>query len=265
MTQTCTSLGCTNPIRVRSRGLCTKHWQRRRSLGTIAALVDATPVHEHLQTLKAAGVTRPQIAQRAGIPIATVQSVARPGRHRHVTATTAARILAVTVTNPALAAGTDGTGTRRRLQALCAIGWTRSALARHLGWSGQYVGRLLHADRVEVATAARVAAAFAELHATPGLSTTSVHAAELNGWALPMEWDDIDDPTAEPIRARRENVGQQDAARDRRDAIAEWLDLPEATRCTVEHLALELNCTTRTIERDKARVRAERDEQEAAA
>lgn len=102
----------------------------------------------------------------------------------------------------------DATGTVRRIQALCAAGWSRRDLAAILGMEKSAVDRL--ANGVTVcwrSTAARVRAAF-ETHwqgppepATPhqrACRARTVATAARQGWALPMAWDDIDDPAATP-------------------------------------------------------------------
>jgi hypothetical protein len=95
-------------------------------------------------------------------------------------------------------------GTARRLQALCALGWSRDALAEQLGCSPQLIerhrtGRLprLHRD-----TAARYEAIYQRLQGTPGPSQAARAHATGRGWAPPLLWDDdtLDDPTAHPIR-----------------------------------------------------------------
>jgi hypothetical protein len=94
---------------------------------------------------------------------------------------------------------TDATGTRRRLQALIAIGWPIRELARQMGWTGN-PGLLLYGERQQVHkhTAALVADVYDRLWDVPGPSVRSRRAAARAGYAPPLAWDDIDDPAATP-------------------------------------------------------------------
>ncbi len=94
----------------------------------------------------------------------------------------------------------DGTGTRRRLQALVAIGWPGPAIAERIGFDQAMVMRLYHASRVNVATATAVRELYRQLSDTPGPSWRSPHRAAANGWVPPIAWDDdtIDDPEVSP-------------------------------------------------------------------
>lgn len=99
-------------------------------------------------------------------------------------------------------------GTRRRLQALAALGWDWTILARHIGCHEEAVRTIVFRRRyVYAATAERVAEVYEELSMTPRPATTSgernararaVGKARRYGWAPPLAWDDIDDPTERP-------------------------------------------------------------------
>lgn len=91
----------------------------------------------------------------------------------------------------------DATGTRRRIQALMAIGHTGRQIMTELGWSGAALGaQFYQQDRVYRATAERVAAVYARLSDTPGTSSRTRLLAQRNGWLPPIWWDDdtIEDP-----------------------------------------------------------------------
>lgn len=114
----------------------------------------------------------------------------------------------------------DATGSRRRLQALVALGWPihledrLSPHARRLTYSGQ---RTVHAD-----TAAAVRALYDELSMTPGPSSRSRQRAARKGWPVPLAWSDdsIDDPNARPADWRRSD----DQRRPMEHVIEDWHD-----------------------------------------
>ena len=105
----------------------------------------------------------------------------------------------------------DPTGTRRRLQALQAAGWSQRAIADRLDMQRTQVEYILlgRGQVVFASTAARIATLYDELwDATPtqrpgSVSRTRGH-AQREGWPPPLAWDDgygphgIDNPTATP-------------------------------------------------------------------
>lgn len=97
---------------------------------------------------------------------------------------------------------TDPTGTRRRLQALMAIGWNLGRVAAGLGYTDHgCLSRLLYGSgRVEVATATKVRHLYEQWSGTPGPSRIARQAARKAGYAPPLAWDGhtIDDPSARP-------------------------------------------------------------------
>lgn len=96
----------------------------------------------------------------------------------------------------------DATGTRRRVQALCAIGFSVMEQARQLGVTEMTVRNLMTKRTVQVATAARHKALYERLcESTPapgrGPTRARSHAAK-SGWPPPSAWFDIDDPNEQP-------------------------------------------------------------------
>jgi hypothetical protein len=101
-------------------------------------------------------------------------------------------------------------GTRRRVEALEAIGWTRANISRELGYTREYVGKTLRNDLIRQDTADAIAAVYDRLSMVvpvdpPNLrkgqtrahETARRRAARL-GFAPPLAWDDIDDPDERP-------------------------------------------------------------------
>lgn len=93
----------------------------------------------------------------------------------------------------------DGTGTRRRLQALAVLGWRWPDIGDRLGVTGSAVAVLATSTgSVELATVARVKAVYQDLVTRPGPSPITAQRAQAKGWRGPLAWADIDDPACQP-------------------------------------------------------------------
>ncbi|HET7397655.1 MAG TPA: hypothetical protein VFJ94_03945 [Intrasporangium sp.] len=178
--------------------------------------VDAAPVREHVQSLQAAGLGLKQIVAASGYSHGAMTKLMYGSQNtpptKRIRAEHAQAILAVRATIDTLAGGAtlDGTGTRRRLQALMAIGWSQSKLARHLGYEVRNFCMLIHGERDVTAKTARAARDLYDQlwDAQPPRATTgdkgaytrSLRYAHARGWVPPLAWadDEIDDPTAVP-------------------------------------------------------------------
>lgn len=210
--------------RVVARGLCNACYlaqrkQQRRTGTWQVSYVDAWPAVEHLERLTAAGVSKQQIVRLTGLHHTTIYHL-QPGTRVH--RKTVATILSVEPPSAAHAVVQDGafvpgTGTARRLQALCALGWPSGLLADRLGLASAHghVAELTRGehDRVQASTARRVESLYDQLSMTVGPSQRVRDESQRKGWAPPMAWDDtclcrlewepcgcsfIDDPTARP-------------------------------------------------------------------
>lgn len=200
---------------------------RQIAYGRWAAYVDAEPARLHVRALGAAGLGWKKAATAAGISTGTMskllygQSKQGVPPSLRIRSRTAERILAVQIGT--IAAGTciDATGTRRRLQALVAIGWSQSKLAIRLGMGRANFSKVICGSLVRKSTADAVTRLYLELwdQLPPreshrdriAFSRSRGYAAEL-GWAPPMAWDDdkIDDPEARPVGVQRiRRPGQQ--------------------------------------------------------
>lgn len=106
----------------------------------------------------------------------------------------------------------DSTGTRRRIQALVAIGWNLEVLAQKLGTARAAVGDYMCIKPVNASTARRVAAVYNQLSMTPGPSRRAQVRARNKGWVPPFGWDDaqIDDPNARPCTTEAPKVTDLD-------------------------------------------------------
>lgn len=173
-------------------------------------MVDAEPVRQHIRALMAAEIGWQRVARAAGVSTGGVSRIlygaSGRGPCKKVKKTTADAILAVQP-NPALRSidsTIDATGTRRRTQALVALGWTLTEQATRLGRTIHNHKYVLTTDRVTIRTARLVAGLYDDLSTvTPPASigvTRAKRWAQRNQWAPPMAWDDdtIDDPNARP-------------------------------------------------------------------
>ncbi|MEU2180264.1 hypothetical protein [Streptomyces thermolilacinus] len=209
--------GCKcEPCRTVSRDYMRARY-RLQAYGRWQPYVDAEPVRAHIAMLRSFGIGHPRIRVLANLSGGHMTSLlygrsgGRPPSRRVRTAT-ADRILAVRPQLEAVApaALVDGTGTRRRLQALVAVGWPQSELARRLDLHKNTVN-----DQVNetVPTAyARTVLAVRDLYEqlwdvvpeTDGVETRwAAEARQLaqgRGWVPPAAWDDdyIDSPAAVP-------------------------------------------------------------------
>jgi hypothetical protein len=193
-----------------------KHRARRHAYGRFDTYTDAQPVREHVQRLMEAGVGLKRIATLAGVSQSALGKLiygttTRPASVK-TTQPVATRILAVRLTLDTYAPGArvPNVGTKRRLQALMAIGWSQTALANSIGMEVRNFNHLLHGKRAVTAKNARaVKDLYDELwNTTPdaptrwhaGAITRSLRYARTHGWPPPMAWDDdtLDDPQATP-------------------------------------------------------------------
>src|ERR1043165_532981 len=95
----------------------------------------------------------------------------------------------------------DACGTRRRIYALRAIGWTDALIADAAGLPSPFaVSQACTRRFVSRATATGIAAAYSALSDRRGRSVRNVKRAERLGWPPPIAWDyePLDDPTAPP-------------------------------------------------------------------
>lgn len=208
-------------------------WQRerrRQQREGQPALVDAGPVRAHLLRLQAAGISTYRVALAAGIDDWTVRafmpsSTGRRARKHRTSPDIAAKILSVGM-ETATSGSVDGTGTRRRIQALAANGWPLRQLSGHLGVNATYVGDLIRRTEqgqpVLAATAEKAARAYDGLkdarplrHGIDPRAANRIRAvAAAKKWAPPSYWasrmDVIDDPDFEVMYGltRREQIAQ---------------------------------------------------------
>ena len=198
-------------------------YQRRRrrlmAYGRWQPFVDAEPVREHLRLLLSEGMGARTIAAACGMGHAQVGFVlyGRQGRPApaQVRAETAERLLSV----PYVPTFLDPLGARRRLQALCALGYPQNWLADKLGTNQGYVWTLItgRSTRITRRVHERIDALYRAYEMRPApqgrSATLARRSAERHGWVVPLAWSDIDDPDETP-QVDTERVTKQDKLRD---------------------------------------------------
>jgi len=203
----CRCPGCTAANTAASRTVT-----RERTYDRWHPYVDAGPVREHIAALRTAGIGVERIAQLAGLSLSHIRQLAQHGRGdavptQRVRPNTATRVLGIDIedANRAPHSRVDATGTRRRLQALIAIGWPAELLADQLHRRPNTVHRSMTSASVTARTAHEVAGLYERLcNATPPRATSEQRAAAdaarahaaAQGWPPPLAWDDIDTDTS---------------------------------------------------------------------
>ena len=203
------------------------------------------------------------IASAVGVPYQTawtyLQAV-REGRVIRLSRHRAERILRHTYPT---AGYVGATGSRRRVQALARIGYSLDDLVRETGIPIVSLSCLRRDDgikRLRPDRARLVAETFDRLCLTPGTSTEATRRATLTGWAVPLAWDDIDDPDETPSGTITADTDTLDEI-----AITRAIDRGGVTLTTAERLevirrmaaaghsdptiAEHCGCTHRTVER----------------
>lgn len=227
----CTVSGCTSTIL--ARALCDNHYQRwrirQKGYGRFTSLyVDAAPVLEHLEHLRRTGIGLRPLAAASGVSRRALQRLtahipntpARRDAHSDsdsdapsasgsglrpptkVLRATADAILAVHTVEPAPSALLPEIGTRRRLQALIALGWPQTRIAHELGIEATNLSRMVHGRcaHVTAARATEIGELYTRWEMTPGPSPRARAQAARYHWAPPLAWDEhaLDDPDATP-------------------------------------------------------------------
>lgn len=255
----------------RTRGMChacyMRFLQRQKAYGRFESLyVPAERTRQHVAALLDAGVSQTRIAELANVNRKQVSCLLSgradrgQGPSKQVNRRTEERILAIAI--PArihlVAPGAgvvDATGSRRRLQALVASGWSATSLARMLE------GRVSHCTVHDLTrgyrtdclarTARSIEELFDRLQFTPGPSDSARARGRRNRWPLPFAWneDEIDMRETRPVTGVKWK-----ASSSRAERIQAVLEMTESGLSS-EVIAERLGVSERTVVRDRRDLR----------
>lgn len=174
---------------------------KERGMGKVRR-VSTRLVNRRLRELTAEGWLQSDIARVSGVGRATI-SEALGGISTTMSVENAAAIVGITG-RPNSTTFVSAVGTRRRIEALVALGWLSTEVCLRAGLSQQFLPDLMHREQATVTadTASAVAAVYDDLSMTVPPMTPhrrrSKTLAAKHGWAPPLAWNDIDtDTTAE--------------------------------------------------------------------
>lgn len=214
-------------------------YQRRRRAGIAAGtwqrLTDPGPARTRVLALRSAGLSVEAIAELAGLPTSTVAPLAAATYTRGRISVITSDAIVTARLDPARldpARLVPAIGTRRRLQALAALGWPGRVLAAEVGVTAEALGQWRVRPHVTANTALIVRTLYDRHKDTPGPSACSRKRSLRMGWAPPPAWPgtSIDDPAAAP---------QLDAAPTPQQPAA-WAQMPwRARRAWLKRHGLE--------------------------
>lgn len=193
-------------------------WNQRRTAliqqGQWQPFTAAQPVRDHVNALRAAGMSPARISERTGVGVGTLNYLlfGEPGYPVPAQIRTeSAQILMAfwpALNDYADGARIDETATLRRIQALATMGWLPTEIAKRTPLSKHTFFNMRPGRRVTAAVARVVRDFYQEYADKPaedcGVSQRSARYsrtwAKANGYAAPIAWDDdtIEDANAEP-------------------------------------------------------------------
>ncbi|WP_433520086.1 hypothetical protein ACQP2T_63840 (plasmid) [Nonomuraea sp. CA-143628] len=181
--------------------------RRQVAYGRWQPYVDAEQARRHVRELMAFGIGWQQVAKLSGLSKSVVgmllfgSPIKSMPPSRKIRPETERKLLAVTKTVDNISKWVDAAGSRRRLQALAAAGWSMKSLAARVGLHQSTFGEIASGRRQQatVATARLVAGLYDELWNRPSPASTrderrafqrvKGHAAK-HGWVPAAAWDD---------------------------------------------------------------------------
>lgn len=218
-----------------------KVWRMRRLHG-VESTVDTAPVRAHIDQLRGWGLPYSAIARAAGVSPTAVNGIHNSDGGRCLSAM-AAGILSVGYRPHPEQALCLAVGARRRVHALCALGWPMESTAETLGSTKSALRTAIRGTLISYSTWAAIAALYQQRPMTPGPSDKSRRMARRYGWDSPMAWDGIDHPDHLPTRGVRDLKFVDRVAVQRALSGDRTIRLSEAERRAVAAQAIALAWT----------------------
>jgi lambda repressor-like predicted transcriptional regulator len=216
----------------------------------VVHLVDAQPLRDHVELLRASGMSFRAIALACGW--SSRNALADALRRPRVRPATLQRVLAVRpITDQRGDRYVDATGSRRRLQALSYLGHPARVIAAELGRLDRKTYLHIQSGRnrtIRARTADDIRRLYDRLWQVDGISERTRQHARRMGYVPPLAWDDdtIDDPAAKPAEWQR--TGRQSLVAE---DLAELLDMGE----TVAAIAARFNVSSDAVNQAMSRYR----------
>lgn len=180
--------------------------------------MNPAPARKHIRMLKSHKMTASQIGELAGVSRNCIDSIYHGSSRRtgkpitYIFQPTYEAIMAVKPTSILERPSTSkvpAAGTRRRIQALMACGYSGKSIADHLDVTKRTIQTYMERESVTVETARKVRDLYEQLWDVPPPADTPIQAqvasrlrnlAADHGWPPPLAWDDdtIDNPNARP-------------------------------------------------------------------
>ncbi|MEJ6549880.1 hypothetical protein PQI66_10020 [Corynebacterium sp. USCH3] len=193
----CARPGCARRAWHANNTYCQPH---AHALGLLHHRVPAAPIRAHVQACIDAGATMQAIADDTGAGYTSVHRLIR-GTSTTLRRATAEKLRRAT---PDMTGLVPILGTRRRLRAWRAAGWTTREIQEATGIPAWTVQEIV-SDQCRISTVSRtrhqtVAAAFAT--ETQQVRRPADRRITRKGWPLPAEWDNPDNPDENPAILR---------------------------------------------------------------
>jgi hypothetical protein len=194
--------------------------------------MDAQPVRDHVHVLGARGIGQRRVCALSGVSIWSFRYLmyGAPNRgyppSRKISAHSYLRIMSVSLDLDHVAAEgyIDATITRRKLEAMVAMGWSQKYIASRLGVAPGNSGKMFRHKRVSTFRARQVRDLFNELwdkrpKRQDGYYYRELRYAERRGYVTALAWNDIEDlnerhPDPYPLYPRTFHHTRADAMAD---------------------------------------------------
>lgn len=225
---------------------------KRRGLERLSGhppLYPGGPLIQHIKTLNEAGMSNELIARRARVASSTISYLVR-GLTKSCLREKALRILAVQPGDFDERAERPSAGSRRRLQALYAIGHNPETISAKTGMAPSAISSITngHTRQIDAPSAMAIEKAYDLLRNVKGASVKARRRAAQMGWRDPLWWEDmghLDDPNFNPATAEQE-LNRDELAKLRREEIEHLASYGFEAEAIADRLNLHIS-TVRAI------------------